>query len=516
MLGFLEKHFLGSSCKLRVLWFAAAGMWLVSVPLSVPLLADSRLPDGWPSSWPTTWMEQQAEVSHEKLFKNISAPGTAKGSVIASPSNASPNYFFHWVRDAGLVMDTVVNFYRRNYHNNKTFYYETLVDFIRFSRKNQQSFSLSGLGEPKFNVDGSAFDGPWGRPQNDGPAIRASSLIKLGMFWLSEGQESLVREFLYTNELPATKVVKTDLEYVSHHWRESNFDLWEEISGKHFYTLMVQRKAMILGAKFAQVLGDYAASDWYSAQAREMEQEIHRFWNGQQIVATLDRTGGIDYKSSGLDTAVILGVLHGSTGDGFYSYSDERVLRTFQLLEEAFYRLYPVNHKGYAAVAIGRYPEDHYDGNGFSEGNPWVLATLAFGELLHSAASELERKGALEVTPVNARFFEILGIQVSPPLQLSAGDDLFRTIVTQMRVKGDDFISRAVFHGYPGGSLSEQINRHSGFMQGAYDLTWNYAAFITAYLSRASYRSVPEPLRMVLVVPSARSAFGRVTFMPGW
>lgn len=28
-----------------------------------------------------------------------------------------------------------------------------------------------GLGEPKFNVDETAFTGAWGRPQRDGPGI---------------------------------------------------------------------------------------------------------------------------------------------------------------------------------------------------------------------------------------------------------------------------------------------------------------------------------------------------------
>ncbi len=30
-----------------------------------------------------------------------------------------------------------------------------------------------GLGEAKYEVDGSAFTGGWGRPQRDGPALRA-------------------------------------------------------------------------------------------------------------------------------------------------------------------------------------------------------------------------------------------------------------------------------------------------------------------------------------------------------
>ena len=37
--------------------------------------------------------------------------------------------------------------------------------------------STGGLGEPKFNVDETAFTGAWGRPQRDGPALRYSTYI---------------------------------------------------------------------------------------------------------------------------------------------------------------------------------------------------------------------------------------------------------------------------------------------------------------------------------------------------
>ena len=45
------------------------------------------------------------------------------------------------------------------------------------------SLSSGGLGEPKFNVDETAFTGAWGRPQRDGPALRATALIAFGQ-WL--------------------------------------------------------------------------------------------------------------------------------------------------------------------------------------------------------------------------------------------------------------------------------------------------------------------------------------------
>jgi glucoamylase len=43
--------------------------------------------------------------------------------------------------------------------------------------------SSGGLAEPKYNVDMTAFTGGWGRPQRDGPALRATALIDFGN-WL--------------------------------------------------------------------------------------------------------------------------------------------------------------------------------------------------------------------------------------------------------------------------------------------------------------------------------------------
>lgn len=50
--------------------------------------------------------------------------------------------------------------------------------------------SSGGLGEPKFNVDETAFTGSWGRPQRDGPALRATALISFGQ-WLIVRSETL-------------------------------------------------------------------------------------------------------------------------------------------------------------------------------------------------------------------------------------------------------------------------------------------------------------------------------------
>ena len=108
-----------------------------------------------------------------------------------------------------------------------------------------------GLGEPKFNTDGTPYNCNWGRPQDDGPALCAASLCRLANLFLDDGSpqlNTLVRTKLYDSVLPTNSLIKKDLEYVSHNWGSPCIDLWEESYGNHFYTSLVQRRALRDGA----------------------------------------------------------------------------------------------------------------------------------------------------------------------------------------------------------------------------------------------------------------------------
>src|SRR3954466_14605813 len=59
------------------------------------------------------WAHRAEPIALQNLIKNISYPGTVKGSVIASPSQHRPNYFYFWIRDASLVMTEVAERYAR-------------------------------------------------------------------------------------------------------------------------------------------------------------------------------------------------------------------------------------------------------------------------------------------------------------------------------------------------------------------------------------------------------------------
>lgn len=66
----------------------------------------------------------------------------------------------------------------------------------------------AGLAEPKFMPSGAAFTGDWGRPQRDGPALRATALIAYGRWLLSNGYSSAATSIVWP-------VVQNDLNYVA-------------------------------------------------------------------------------------------------------------------------------------------------------------------------------------------------------------------------------------------------------------------------------------------------------------
>lgn len=428
------------SRKISVIIFLFCSLWISALYAAQPFIVSNSL----------QWLDNKSNFFEQKIMANVSLPDGLPGSVAASRADVTgPNYHFHWVRDAALTMLALIDQYQHTTDANiKADIRNTLSQYIDFSAYIQNVPKLTDLGEPKFYLDGKAFNEPWGRPQNDGPALRAISLIEWAKILVLENDEQQVRDRLYNSNYPATSPIKKDLEYISHHWKDPSFDLWEEVQGTHFYTLMVIRRALLEGADLARRMDDPKAADWYVSQAKQIEMELSHFWNEQKgyITATINRTGGIDYKSTNLDTAVVLGLLHGGMNDGFMAWDDPHVVATLNKITATFKSMYAINQTSIPGVAIGRYPEDRYAGSDFSGGNPWTLCTLAMAEAWYHYAS---------VQRIHHQ-------QNSESLKLA-----------------DKFIQRVQHHANKDDSMDEQIQRDTGLMTSAKDLTWNYAALLT-------------------------------------
>ncbi|EGF97051.1 family 15 glycoside hydrolase, partial [Melampsora larici-populina 98AG31] len=330
------------------------------------------------------WIETQTNISWNALLANIGVNGTYPGVVIASPSKHEPDYFYTWTRDSALVMKEIVIRYEDGDHS----LLELIKSFVSVSKHIQDQSRLHstvGLGEPKYYVNGDVFMGPWGRPQRDGPALRATTLIRFANVYLERGGEeasSYVREVLYDGKWES----RTDLEYIASTWSKTSFDLWEEVDGHHYYTFAVIQSALADGVKFSRQMDDPGAADWYQLQLSAITPRLDLFWDDQRDVIMATQNWTYPYgKTSWLDVSTILASLHTENNDSPSEPSSSRILATHHALVESMRDLYPLNrlYASRPAKAIGRYPEDVYDGVGKSEGNPWYLATLACAEMLY-------------------------------------------------------------------------------------------------------------------------------------
>lgn len=234
----------------------------------------------------------------------------------------------------------------------------------------------TGLGEPKYNIDLTAFTGAWGRPQRDGPALRAIAMIGYSKWLVANG---------YTSTATGTvwPIIRNDLAYVAQYWNQTGFDLWEEVQGSSFFTVAAQHRALVEGSALATTLGTtLPAAD---AVAPQVLCFLQTFWSssGGYALANINVNNGRTAK----DANVILGSIHsfdpalGCDAATFQPCSD-RALSSHKVIVDSFRSIYTIN-SGIAAgsaVAVGRYPEDTY-----YNGNPYVFTWFnVYGCLINS------------------------------------------------------------------------------------------------------------------------------------
>ncbi|KAJ5232811.1 Glycoside hydrolase family 13 [Penicillium chermesinum] len=325
----------------------------------------------------------------------------------------------------------------------------------------------SGLGEPKFEVNITAFTGDWGRPQRDGPALRATALIAYGNYLLGKGKDSVVK----TNIWP---IVQNDLNYVAQYWNQTGFDLWEEVQGSSFFTIAAQHRALVEGSAFARTLGQ--SSDSYDSQAPQVLCFLQDFWNGTAVISNLAKNG-----RSGLDANSLISSIQtfdpkAACDDATFQPCSARALSNHKMVVDSFRSIYNINSGKSVgdAVAIGRYAEDTYQG-----GNPWYLTTLAAAEQLYDALYQWGQQGSLAITQASLPFFQALDSSAVVG-NYSSSSSTYSSLTGAIKTYADGFVSVVQQYTPSNGSLPEQFTRDNGTPTSAGDLTWSYAAFLTA------------------------------------
>lgn len=399
------------------------------------------------------WLSRQEKVSAEHIAAAISASGIthrrpafglevvpAAGSVLASTARAlwdpEPDYFYHWVRDAAVVMlaamvlrpqdpagwDARFADYVRFSHRIATrpgppanpLRAGTSPQHLKFLRPDAELAALDGpalLGEPRVNADGTADMERWSRPQFDGPALRALSLMA------------------FEGEPPpeAGPLLALDLGHVLTHAAAPAIGPWEEEPpARTAFTLLAQRAALRRGAALIE------DEETLAEALMEIEAALAGLWDPAE--ATL-RACDISQAS---DAAALLGILLDPFAETF-GVGDPRVAATLAHIETWSREVYPIVAAG--APLVGRWRDDIYFG-----GNPWLPTSFGVAELCYRQA-----------------------------LWLSDG-----VAAGEAFARGEAVLGALAMLLPEPGPLPEQLDRATGAPTSCRDLTWSHAALISA------------------------------------
>lgn len=298
------------------------------------------------TDWIVASAGSQIATCQSKMLANINSPGAANGTVIASTSTENPNYHYNWVRDAALTMSVVSTLYAAASDSTAKSTYEQILFQYAQARATEQTDPdlATGLGEPKFELNNSVFTGPWGRPQNDGPAESATTLMDFANAYLANGGDtSVVQEHIWdSNNFESQAPVLKDLLFVATNWSSPSFDLWEEESSDHFFNRLVSYRALAMGSEFASSLDDTDTANTLATAAAAVVASLPPFWDAERGLILYEVGPVLINKASFKDIAVILGVLHGFHDNSVYPYSDHEVLASAYQIATSFLSVYPI------------------------------------------------------------------------------------------------------------------------------------------------------------------------------
>ncbi|KAJ7451688.1 glucoamylase [Mycena latifolia] len=434
-----------------------------------------------------TYVATESPIAKAGMLANIGPSGSKSegakaGVVIASPSTTNPDYLFTWTRDSSLVFKAIIDQFTSGAD---TTLLGQIQNFVTAESILQQvsnpsgTVSSGGLGEPHFNVDETAFTAAWGRPQRDGPALRATAMIEYANWLLKNTSVSNVVNTLWP-------IIKLDLDYVAADWNQTTVNLWEEVSSSSFFTTAVQHRSLREGAALATTLGQTSVVSNYNTQAANILCFLQSYWNPTGGYITANTGGG----RSGKDANTALASIHtfdpaaGCDAITFQPCSD-KALSSLKVYVDSFRSIYTVNSgiASNAAVATGRYPEDSYMG-----GNPWYLTTAAVAEQLYDALIVWNAQGSLNVTSISLAFFQQFSSSVAIGTYASS-TSTFATLTAAVKTFADGVLAIHAKYTPSNGGLAEQYSRSNGAPLSAVDLTWSYAAALTMFEARAGTTS---------------------------
>lgn len=422
--------------------------------------------------------DQVASFMLTLMYRNVARGGWAftdpqtgvvslPGCIVASPSyENSPgetdeqlrqDYVYNWTRDSAIVAIELAAAAEQPMQS-------TLADYVSFAATSQQNSGAVTVSRASYYVNGQPrLD--WSN-QSDGPALRI--LAVLAAYGQLDG----------ASQTAAQQVVETDLAFLLGAYQSPTVNLWEEVSGLSFFASSVQLRCV--DALLAMPPGITITT----GQIEQLEQaqqllraQLAGHWQDGLYVSVLDAADPKPGYDPNIDIVL-------ASNYGAVSCTDPQLLATAAQIvtvwaDPSSATEYPINaadaQRGFGPL-LGRYPSDVYDGDGdiSGVGHPWAMATCAFAQLYYAVAAALQHDPTLLANAQAAPFF------LQAQVDVNAGVAAARSALTSA---GDRMLRAVLFHS-DNYQLSEQFDRYTGYEKSVDNLTWSYAAFLSAVRAR--------------------------------
>ena len=410
------------------------------------------------------WLMYRNVASDGLVFDDPVNPGivSAPGCVLASPSwensatRVTQDYVYHWTRDAAVVAIELA----WAYSNGALPDNQALTDYVRFSQACQQS--AGDFDRASFYINGTQR--PW-TDQTDGPALQTVALL------------AMYRQLDTPAQAIAVRLINANLNFLQNAYQGQTCNLWEEEYGYSFFARSAQLRCF--QAVAANTIG-VTVPTWLPDALTWLISALQSHWNGEVYQSVLPVPS--DYRAPyDPNIDVVQAAVYGAE-----SVTDPRVLATAaqlraQWADPGSEYFYPINGADAAqglGPLLGRYPGDVYDGDTdeLVGDHPWALTTANFAELYYRLAAKIISLGTVAADPLSASFLSQVGVTPATAP---------RDAAASLRAAGDAMLQAIVYHS-DHFELSEQFDAVTGFEKSVANLSWSYAAFLSAVRARGS------------------------------
>jgi glucoamylase len=335
---------------------------------------------------------------------------------------------------------------------------QPLIDYVNFANICQNNAqNNAGIGWASYTIEG----------QPDGVS---KATVQRSRPWRSSRP---IHSSIQT-QATAQTVIGKNINYLLGVYQNPTLNLWEERSGLSFFARSVQLRCFqeITNNTYgiAVPAGTASAINW-------LENQLPNHWNGTFYVTLLPQIpeGDEDFPYDPNSDIVMANIY------GAIPCTDSKLLATAAQIRSYWEANYPINatdqantKNGPMGPMVGRYPGDKYDGDVSDPvlgGHPWAPCTANFAQLYYTLANLVNTsQKMLTIDSLSAPFFNQIGIDATTPLA---------TAVSSLQNAGDMMLNAIMFHS-DHLELSEQFVGTSGYEKSVSDLTWSYAAFLSA------------------------------------